>query len=269
MLTRDGFAQRFGKRAVFGMVHLLPLPGAPLFAGSLDAAIEAALRDGRAIADGGADGLVVENFGDRPFFKRDVPPETVAAMTRVVAELMREVRLPTGVNVLRNDARAALAIAAATGAAFIRVNVHTGAMVTDQGIIEGDAANTMRVRDAISPGVAVFADHLVKHAVPVGVVDPIQAAKDLRFRGLADALIITGAETAAAADPNQFVLLRDAVDAPLIVGSGLTEFNAGSFPAADGAIVGTSIKRGGKVEAEVDRARVEALVRAFKERGHR
>ncbi|HKR64993.1 MAG TPA: BtpA/SgcQ family protein, partial [Thermoanaerobaculia bacterium] len=143
MLTRTSFAARFGNRAVFGMVHLRALPGAPLFT-SLDEVIDAALVDARAIVDGGCDGLVIENFGDKPFTRGRVEAETVAAMTRIVAEIAREVKLPLGVNVLRNDAQSALAIAAATGAAFIRVNVHTGAMVTDQGIIEGDAYATMR-----------------------------------------------------------------------------------------------------------------------------
>src|SRR5688500_10743558 len=151
MLTREQFAARFGRRAVFGMVHLLPLPGAPLWGGSMDELIEAATRDAKAIFEGGCDGVVVENFGDRPFFPTRVPPETVAAMARVVAEVGRAVTLQIGVNVLRNDAHSALAIASATGAAFIRVNVHTGAMVTDQGIIEGTAAETLRLRASLAP----------------------------------------------------------------------------------------------------------------------
>ncbi len=265
MLTRSAFAQRFAYRAVFGMVHLGPLPGAPAFA-SLDEVIEAALRDARAIAAGGCDGFVVENFGDRPFARGRVEAETVAAMTRVIAEVAHSVRLPFGVNVLRNDALSSLAIAAATGATFIRVNIHTGAMLTDQGIIEGDAYATLRKRAAIAPQVLIFADHLVKHATPLGEFDPVQSAKDLRLRGLADALIVSGAETGAPVDPSRLELLREAVDAPLLLGSGLTVDNAASLDEADGAIVGTSIKRDGRVDAPVDPARVEAVVRAFKAR---
>ncbi|HEV8660483.1 MAG TPA: BtpA/SgcQ family protein, partial [Thermoanaerobaculia bacterium] len=214
----------------------------------------------------GCDGLVIENFGDRPFFATRVPPETIASMTRVICALS-EVRLPIGVNVLRNDARSALAIAAAVGAAFIRVNVHTGAMVTDQGIIEGEAAGTLRYRSRIAPDVAIFADTQVKHAAPLANVDVIQSAKDLRLRGLADAIIITGAETGAATDPHHLQMLRGAVDAPLIIGSGIDETNAATFADADGAIVGTALKRDADVEAEVDQSRVERIVRAFKLRG--
>jgi len=259
----------FASRPIFGMIHLRPLPGAPLFAGSLDAVIEAALADARALAAGDCDGMVFENFGDRPFFKDGVPPETVAAMTRLIADVTREVALPFGVNVLRNDASSALAIAAATGAAFIRVNVHTGAMLTDQGIIEGRAAETLRLRARLAPHVLVFADHRVKHAAPLAEVDEEQAAKDLRQRGLADAVIVSGRETGAAPDAARFARVRAAVDGPLLVGSGLSEANAGTFADADGAIAGTSIKRDGRVDAPVDAARVARLVAAFRSRGGR
>jgi membrane complex biogenesis BtpA family protein len=269
VLTRAAFASRFAARAVFGMVHLRALPGSPLFA-SFSSVVEAALIDARALAAGGVDGIVFENFGDRPFFATRVPASTVACMTRAIAEVVREVRLPFGVNVLRNDALSALAIAAATGAAFVRINVHTGAMLTDQGIIEGEAAQTLRLRAALAPEVAIFADHLVKHAVPLAPVDAVQAAKDLRLRGLADALLISGAETGAAPDAARLALLRAAVpDTPILLGSGLTPRNADAFGDADGAIVGTSVKEGGDVERPVDAARVAAVVTAFKASGGR
>ena len=270
MLTRETFAKRFSRRAVLGMVHIKALPGAPMFAGSMDEVVDAAIRDARALAAGGCDGLGAENFGDRPFFKTRVPPETIAAMTRVIAAVAAEVRLPIGVNVLRNDARAALAIAAAVGAAFIRINVHTGAMITDQGIIEGEAAETLRSRARIAPNVAIFADHLVKHATPIVATDVVQSAKDLRHRGYADAIIITGAETGAEADPERLQMLREALeDVPLVIGSGIDAKNAAMFASADGAIIGTSLKRGGRVDAPVDQKRVERVVRAFKAAGGR
>ncbi len=255
MLTRPAFTHLFPGRAIFGMVHLRALPGAPLFT-SMDDVLELALHDARALRDGGCDGLVIENFGDRPFTRSRVEAETIAAMTRVIAEIRRDVALPFGVNVLRNDALSALAIAAATGAAFIRVNIHTGAAVTDQGLIEGDAYATLRKRASLAPDVWIFADHLVKHATPLGDTSP----KDLRLRGLADAIIVTGTETGAAADPSRLHELRALVDAPLLVGSGLTAANAAQFADADGAIVGTSVKTGERVDA----AKVAALVRAWK-----
>lgn len=265
MLTRAELISRFGRRAVFGMVHLGPLPGSPLFR-SLESVIADAVRDAKAIEAGGAAGIVVENFGDRPFTKGRVAAETVAAMTRVIAGIAAVVRIPHGVNVLRNDALSALAIAAATGAAFIRVNVHTGAMVTDQGLIEGAAYETLRLRASLAPDVLIFADHLVKHAVPLAAVDALQSAKDLRLRGLADAIVVTGAETGAPADPARLQALREVTDAPLIIGSGLSAGNAATFTDADAAIAGTQIKRRGDLAQPVERRRVERVVRAFASR---
>jgi uncharacterized protein len=265
MFARDDFTQRFSRHAVIGMVHLGALPGAPRFGGSMAAVIESALRDARALRDGGCDAMAFENFADRPFYKESVPAETIAGLTRVIAEVAAEVRLPFGVNVLRNDAASAIAIAAASGATFIRVNVHTGAMLTDQGIIEGCAAATLRKRAAIAPEVLIFADHMVKHATPIVTTDEVQAAKDLRYRGLADGIIISGPGTGAEPDLVRFRLVREELpEVPILVGSGLTEVNAKTFSAADGALVGTSIKIDGRVEASVDPDRVARLVAAFK-----
>jgi len=234
------------------------LPGAPLFGGSIDEVMAAARADADALAGGGCDGIVFENFGDRPFQKH-VGAETIAAMTRVISEVMP--KLSFGVNVLRNDAHAAIAIAAATGAQFIRINVHTGTMATDQGIIEGEGAETLRFRASIAPRVLIFADYLVKHATPVGE----HSARDLRERGLADALIVSGAETGAAADVNRLADVRRSVDTPILIGSGITAANARDYSDADGAIVGTSLKTNDRIDA----ARVERVVRAFKEPGGR
>jgi uncharacterized protein len=200
MLTRSSFSRRFGRRAVFAMVHLGALPGAPGYEGSLDPVLRRAAADARAIRKGEADGIIVENFGDLPF-QKTVGPLTVAAMTRAVRVVIEESGLPVGVNVLRNDGVSALAIAAATGAAFVRVNVLVGAMVTDQGIIEGSAAEVLRARASVAPEVAVFGDWMVKHATPLGEVDRDQSALDLRHRALADAIVISGRATGAAVDP--------------------------------------------------------------------
>ncbi len=148
------------ERALIGMVHLSPLPGSPRWAGSMSAVIDGALADARALADNGFDALLLENFGDVPFAPGRVEAATVAAMAVVADHLGRAVpRVPLGVNVLKSDARAALAIATAVGARFIRVNVHAFAVVADQGIVQTDAYHTLRdrqrVRDAV-PGVAVL-----------------------------------------------------------------------------------------------------------------
>lgn len=118
-----------------GMVHLGPLPGSPRFDGDFDQVVERARRDAMTLVEAGFPAFIVENYGDAPFFASDVPSITVAAMTRVVLALTG-MGAAVGVNVLRNDALAAVAVAAATGSTFVRVNVLTGSMYTDQGLVE-------------------------------------------------------------------------------------------------------------------------------------
>lgn len=269
MLTRSEFHHRFGAAPLFGMVHLLPLPGSPRFEGSMDAVLESAMQDAQALETGGCAGILFENFGDRPFFPSQVPPVTVSAMTRVIATVVASVRLPFGVNVLRNDAASALAIAAVTGASFIRVNVHTGAMMTDQGLVTGDAARTMRLRASLAPAVLLFADLLVKHASPLVQTDALVAARELRERGLADALIVSGLETGAPADRARWSAVRSSMDAPLLVGSGVTEGNVQDYASVDGIIAGTSLKRKGHVDAPVDPKRVIRLAARLRSSGGR
>jgi membrane complex biogenesis BtpA family protein len=248
-----------------GVLHVPPLAGSPRHTLSM-AGIEAhVLADARALLEAGFDALVVENFGDAPFFPERVEPHTVAAL----ALLVREVRAlaggrPVGVNVLRNDARAAVGIAAAAGARFVRVNVHTGAMVTDQGVLEGKAHETLRYRKLLGADVAIFADVLVKHAAPLAPVEIEIAARDAFRRGGADALIVTGPETGAAADADRIARVREAVpEAPVLAGSGVTAENVAALVvSAHGAIVGTWVKESGAIERPVDAARARALVAA-------
>lgn len=248
-----------------GVVHLAPTPGAPRFDGDLAAALERARADARALAEGGADAVLVENFGDAPFHPGRVPPETVAAMARAVDAVRGEVgALPVGVNVLRNDARAALGICASTGASFLRVNVLVGAMVTDQGLIQGSAAELLRERARLAPGVLLLADVHVKHATPLAGGDLVDAALDTLQRGLADALVLSGSRTGRAPDPASLARVREAVgEAPLLVGSGLDERNAALLvPPADGGIVATSLQAGGRPRAPgapIERERVRRL----------
>ena len=255
---------------VIGMVHLLPLPGSPRWDGDLTGVLDRATADAQALAQGGVDAILIENYGDVPFFKDRVEPVTVAAMTRAVSAVARSLeelermQLPLGVNLLRNDAEGALSIAAATGASFIRVNVHTGGMHTDQGWIEGRAAETVRLRQRLAPGVAILADIHVKHAVPPAGARLESAAADAWHRGMADALVVTGTATGTAADPDRLEAVRNAVpEAPVIVGSGVTsETVQGLLAKTHAVIVGSALERDGTAGGAVDVARVRQLVAA-------
>ena len=251
---------------LIGVVHLRPLPGSPRFGGNVRDIIDFAVEDARAYERGGAHAIFIENFGDVPFTKASVGPETIAAMTAAGCAIRAAVKLPIGFNVLRNDAKAALALCAACGGDFVRVNIHTGAMLTDQGLIEGDAFNTVRYRGQVCPGAEIFADVHVKHAVPLGDWSLEDAAHDTVERGLADALIVSGVGTGQAADIEDVERVRRACPkAKLLLGSGVNAANVKDYLRfADGVIVGSSLKRDGKLANPVDAKRVAALVRAMK-----
>ena len=250
------------RKILLGMIHLQPLPGSPLHEARLDAIIAAARRDADSILEAGFDGYMVENFGDIPFIKGPAPPHVIAIMTRVALELPRGDAL-RGANVLRNDASGALAVALAAGLDMIRVNVHVGAAITDQGLIEGEAARTLRERAALAPAVAILADVDVKHSMPIGTRHALaDEARDAVERGLADALIVTGPSTGRGASPGDLKSAREAVPGvPILVGSGITAATVReAFRVADGAIVGTSIKEEGRARAPVDPSRARELV---------
>jgi membrane complex biogenesis BtpA family protein len=253
-------------KLLIGVVHLKPLPGSPRWAGNLETVIECALTDARAYDRGGADAVIIENFGDAPFAKSNVGPETVAAMAVAGRAVRDAVKLPIGFNVLRNAATAALALCAACGGSFIRVNIHTGAMLTDQGIIEGDAHETLRYRQRVCPAAQIFADVHVKHAMPLAGFPIEESAHDTLERGLADALIISGTGTGVAADLSDVQRVRKACPrAKILLGSGITVKNAREFLRfADGVIVGTSLKVAGKLHNPVDPKRVAALAKAMR-----
>lgn len=246
------------------MVHLLPLPGAPGYRKSLEEVIDQASRDTRTLTEAGFAGLMVENFGDTPFYPDRVPPLTVAAMAKVMTELIPLTPLPWGVNVLRNDAETALSVAAVVGAGWIRVNVWAGLMVSDQGPLVGRAAELSRFRHQQCPEVAVLADVLVKHSVPPPGLTLTQNASDLWERGEVDGLIITGSGTGQPVSTDSIREIRGAVpEAAIWAGSGVDPQNlSGLSPWVNGIIVGTALKKGGRVIHPVDPELAENMVQA-------
>ena len=253
------------RRLLIIVVHLLPLPGSPRWGGNFKKVVRRALDDAQASVDGGADAIVIENFGDVPFHKDEVPAETTTAMAVVGAAVRESVKLPIGFNVLRNDGRAALALCGSCGGDFIRVNVLCGAMVTDQGIIEGCACTVTRLRPELAPNAKILADVHVKHGSPLANVPLETAARDTVERGLADALIVSGIGTGQATSLDDVKRVRSACpQVPILIGSGVTAANSASYlQFADGVIVGTWVKRAGRLTNPVDRNRVAALRKAI------
>jgi membrane complex biogenesis BtpA family protein len=261
--------------ALIGMVHLKPL-FQPHSDWTLEKVEEWACNDALTLAKAGFEAIMIENFGDSPFFPEKVPPHTIAAMTRMALRirdtLAQHFDPPPmlGINVLRNDPEAALSIAAAVGASFIRVNVHTGVMVTDQGILQGKAHETVRLRDQLLPDCLILADLQVKHAAPL-VQRPLhEEAEELWLRGRADALILSGSTTGRPVTLDDVHAVAEAVPGcPLLVGSGATpEMLPTLSSKVHGAIVGSWLKEEGHLPNPVSSERSASFVQSLRNLGY-
>jgi uncharacterized protein len=267
-LQISDLAQIFGTpKPIIGMVHCWPLPGAPGYTGyGIGTIIEHAVRDAEALAEGGCDGLIVENMWDIPFRAGPhIQPESIAAQAVVAHAVKERVKLPMGINLVHNGGVALLGIAIAAGASFIRVCMFTGAGVWDAGSWdEGCAADLLRRRKELdAEHIKIFADVDKKHSVRFPGIDLETHIEWTRFFG-ADALIVSGRMTGDAPDLEK---VRDARrmagSTPLLLGSGTDARNIGAFmQVADGAIVGSSIKQAGEIANPVDAKRVRQFVRA-------
>jgi membrane complex biogenesis BtpA family protein len=258
----------FGRRrAVIGVIHSRPLPGAPAYDGEeMDEVIGFALAEAERYRAGGVDGLIVENHGDIPFAKPErLGPETAACMAVMTRAVRQASGLPVGVNVLANGAIQALAVAKAAGAAFIRVNQWANAYVANEGFIEGPAGEATRYRSWLQArGVRIFADVHVKHGAHAIVADRTigEMARDAEFFD-ADAAIATGQRTGDSASLDELRAIAEGTSLPVLVGSGVTPDNVGDmFTVADAVIVASWLKQDGVWWNPVDPERLAFFMNA-------
>jgi membrane complex biogenesis BtpA family protein len=250
-------------RPLVGMLHAPPLPGSPRYDGDWPRVVRHVLDDLEALASAGAHGLMLENFGDAPFYPDRVPDETVACLTRLAVEVRRRTDLPLGINVLRNDGAAAIAVAVAAGAEFVRVNVLCGARVADQGLLQGQAHEVLRTRDRLKAGhIHILADVDVKHSAPLAARPLAEEVHETLARGGADAIIISGTATGALPElPDVQAAFGAAGAAPVIIGSGVTPaLLRGLWPYADAFIVGSYFKPDGVAGTPIVSERVRELL---------
>lgn len=264
-MHREPLPGRSGK-LLAGVVHLLALPGSPRGMDLESEVLPRALDDARALGEGGIDAVLLENYGDLPFVPGPVGAETVAAMTRIAVEIRRALPVrPLGLNILRNDAAAALAAAHASGADFVRINVHAGAALTDQGIIEGRARDTLELRRRLgAERIRLWADLRVKHAAPLAPRPLEEEARDLAYRSLADAILLTGPATGCGVDLDELHRIKEVLrDRPVLAASGVTTESVREIlETCDGVIVGSALCRGGVAGRGVEAERVRDFVRA-------
>ncbi len=237
-------------KPVIGVVHSLPLPGSPWYQGqSMEEIYEYALTEARRYAAGGVDGLMVENARDLPFLKPDeIGYETVATMS-VMTQLVRsELSVPVGVSCLADGVVPALAIAKASGAAFVRATQWVNAYIGNQGFVDARAPQATRYRASIGAAdVHVLVDVHVKHGshAIVGDRSVKEQAQDAEYYA-ADALIATGSRTGAATPIEEVRDVKSSSSLPVLVGSGANVDNIEALlREADGVIVGSSLKQDG------------------------
>lgn len=254
------------KRALIGTIHAQALPGTPASRYDVATIAELAAAEARVYADAGFHGLILENTHDRPYLKSAaVGPEIIAAMAIVGAAIRRAVSLPLGVQVLAGANRAAVAVAHACGASFVRAEGFVFAHVADEGIIESSAGDLLRYRRAIgAENVLVFADIKKKHSAHAitADVDIVETAKAAEFFSV-QGVVVSGPATGSPADANEVDAVSRVVSVPTIIGSGITPENIANYRGADAFIVGSSVKSGGVWSGELDPARTRAVVDAL------
>jgi len=213
------------------------------------------------MVEGGVDALLIENYGDKPYLER-VCPETIVSMTVLAREIKREISIPLGINVLRNDWRAGLSIASILKLDFVRINIVSGLYLTETGVITGDPRGIAELRRKLSfSGTPeIYSDVLVKHSLPLYPRDLEEAILDLSERcGFVDALILTGRRTGEPPMKEELAKALEISELPVFVGSGVTPERVKEFKDADGVIVGTYLKEGEEVSIE----RVREIRRAI------
>ena len=267
-MKRSELVNVFGtEHPVLGMIHLPPLPGSPCYGGSMDDVITHALRDAETLSGNGVSSMIIENLRDYPYYPETTEPETVAAMTRVALEIRKRYNMPLGINILRNSWKAAMAVAAAADCQYIRLNVLTDATVTDQGPIVGKAHLLARYRKSIdAENVMIFADIYCKHGSPMTPRSLDTVAKEMIGRGMADALIVDGADSSQPAPMEKIQAVRNAVpDTPIFLGSGMTVNTTDYLKTADGCVFGYGTKPSGDMNDPVDGPTVRQFMKQVKQ----
>lgn len=245
---------------IWGMIHV------PRFrTKSMQETVDFCLIDAKIYFEHGINHFFIENFGNSPFPKSHVKPHIIAGMTHIIDEIKYIYpKSQIGVNVLRNDALSALAIASMTNCSAIRVNILTHARLTDQGIIEGCSYDLANYKEQLNSSVEIWADIEVKHSYPLATISTEESIQDTLGRGGADKIIFTGQRTGLEPD---FTKIKDLVTKTIVsrdkvvIGSGISEQNLTRYlPYANNFIVGTNLKEKNIISNHVDAEKVSRLV---------
>ena len=255
--------QTFGSdKPIIGMVHLPPLPSAPLYdaKGGMAKIVESCVRDIEALQSGGIDAIMFGNEGDRPYLLK-ASPVTLASMAFVIGEVKRTIKVPFGVNYLW-DPVATVSLAVASGAAFAR-EIFTGVYHTDVGIWAPDAATALRIRsDCQRADLKLLFNINAEFASPMGTRSIAQRAKSAVFSSLADVVLVSGPMTGQPVATGELKQAKDAVgDTPVFANTGVNIDNVAEvLKIADGCVIGSHLKVDGNTWNNIDKARVKRFM---------
>lgn len=251
-------------KQIIGMVHVAALPGTPCNKIGLAEIVSKALADACMLEKGGVDAVMIENMHDRPYLNREAGSEIIAGMTAVACAIKQKLSIPLGIQILAGANKAALAVALASGAGFIRSEGFVFGHLADEGMMNSDAGELLRYRKQIgAEHIRIYTDIKKKHSSHAISADvPLsETAKAAEFF-LADGVVVTGNSTGEKASVKDLTTVKQAVKIPVLIGSGITKDNLPDYwDLADGFIVGSSLKLGGRWENDVDSESVKSFMK--------
>ena len=253
------------RKTIIGMVHCLPLPGTRNYSGSMQQIIDRAVADATILEAAGVDALIVENTNDSPV-AIDLDTEQTTALTVISSNVKNNISIPVGIDAAFCDYKAGLAIAYAIDADFIRVPVFTDTIVTSAGIIFPCAREVIKYRKALeAENILLFCDVQVKSSYPLVHNLPLEDSALMAQSNGADTIIVTGSRTGVSSSTEELDRVKQIAKIPVFSGSGLNLDNVTSIlEIADGAIVGSALKKDGLLINPIDKEKTLQLMEILK-----
>ena len=253
---------------VIGMIHLQALPGCPRNVHSPSQIIEAALKEAEILKKAGIDSIMIENMHDVPYLNGDVGHEVSSLMAIIAHEIKKLTGLPIGMQILAGANQQALAASNAANIDFIRVEGFVFAHIADEGFINAQAGELLRYQKQIAADhIAVFTDIKKKHSSHTITQDVtlLDTAKAAQFF-LSDGVVVTGNHTGTPASIEDLAGLKNGLDFPVMIGSGLTLENVSTYaPLCDAMIVGSYFKDNGHWENDLNYDRIASFMNRIRE----
>lgn len=254
-------------KPIIGMVHVQALPGTPKHQFSAQEIVDKALEEAMTYKKAGIDSIMIENMHDVPYLKNGVGHEVSSLMTLIGHYIKKETNLPIGIQILAGANKEALAVAKSANLDFIRAEGFVFAHVADEGIIESQAGELLRYRKQIDADqIAIFTDIKKKHSShaitnDVSLVDTATAARFF----MSDGVIVTGNHTGSEASLEELKILKESLNFPVFVGSGITKDNIKNYlHVADAFIVGSYFKEDGYWENKLNYDKIAEFMQIVK-----